>query len=388
MPPVTIPSRRPDVDVAVITTAALPWRTGPAYLSLWHACGLAGLGYRVAFGVPWIPQSAQHRFWGAPTFATQADHAAWLADEARRLGCPALPETFSYRGHGSRALRSIVPLQDVFRAAPPARTIVLEEPEHLCWYPWTRPRRRLDARTVMGVVMTNSASYVQASGLPGARLAARAVTRVHRHLIRRHTDWVVPLSPAVADVAAGHPIRQARITGVVPAYAAVAPVTPDTVGAYFLGRLVWDKGLETVIEVARRTDLAIDVFGDGPDGDAIRAMARERRAPVRFRGPCAAPWTELPRYRVFLNPSLSEVLCTATADALVAGRHVVLADCPANEPFRPYPNAHFFSGPDGAVAALRQAMATPPEAPDRVRRDFDWPTACRTLAGLWERPGD
>jgi digalactosyldiacylglycerol synthase len=93
-------------------------------------------------------------------------------------------------------------------------------------------------------------------------------------------------------------------------------------------------------------------------------------------------------YRVFLNPSLSEVLCTSTAEALVAGRHVVLPDCPANVPFRRYPNAHFFSDLDGAVAAMRRAMVESPEPPDAVRHDFDWRNACRTLASLLTESGE
>ncbi|MEQ8818440.1 MAG: glycosyltransferase [Thalassobaculum sp.] len=375
-------------DVAVVTTAALPWRTGPAYLSLWHACGLAEMGLRTAYVVPWVGIAGQNRLWGRPDFATPAVHAEWLAGEAARLGCPPLPDVFHYRAHGSALLRSIVPLQDVFAAVPPTDVVVLAEPEHLCWYPFTRPRRRVAAKTVAGLIMTNYEHYLHGQFPPALRGLAPLVTRIHRSLVRRHTDWVVPLSPAVADVAAGHPTRQARVTGVLAPYARVPPVRPGSGGAYFIGRLVWDKGLETVIDVARRLDLPVDVLGDGPDAAAIRGLARDRAAPVRFLGVSPAPWEQLPDYRVFLNPSVSEVLCTATADALVAGRHVVMADCPANQPFRPYPNAHFFTDIEGAVATMRRAMAEQPDRPDAVRRDFDWRNACRTLASLWADSGE
>ncbi len=232
--------------------------------------------------------------------------------------------------------------------------------------------------------MTNYAYYVGQTGLPGARWLGRQVTRFHRRLVRRHTDFAVPVSPAVAEVTLGHPSRAAQVTGVFAGYAEVPPVLPGRGGACFLGRLVWEKGLETVIEVARRTGRTIDILGDGPDGAAIRARAREVSAPLRFLGATTAPWERLGDYRVFLNPSLSEVLCTATAEALVAGRHVVLSDCPANEPFRRYPNTHFFATAEEAADALERAMAEPPLPPEAARRDFDWRTACRTMAGLWE----
>jgi len=372
-----------NVDVAVITSAALPWRTGPAYLSLRQAAGLRALGLRVSYVAPWVPPRAQAWLWGAPRFVTASEHATWLTAEAQAMTGGPAPTVLHYRGHASRRLRSIVPVQDVFGVVPSARAVILAEPEHLCWFPRTRPRRAVEARTVLGLVMTNYGHYIRHSGIPGANGLAHLAMLGHRRLIRAHTDIVVPLSPVVADVTVGHPgLVEARATGVLADYARVPPVTPETRGVYFLGRLVWDKGLAEVIALAGRTGIAIDIRGDGPDGAAIRAHARRTGAPVRFLGASAAPWTHMRDDRVFVNPSRSEVLCTATADALVAGRHVVLADCPANMPFAAYPNAHRFSDLDGAVIALSHALRTPPAPPDAVRRDFDWERACARLAAL------
>ncbi len=378
------------MDVSVITTASLPWRTGPAYLSLWQAAGLAAQGLRVAYGFPWIPPTAQRRLWQSPVFQTPEAQAAWLAEEALRLGCPAAPTAFfPYRGLYSRRLRGIVPGEDIFGAGPAAHVMLLAEPEHLCWFPATRPRRRVAARHVIGLVMTNYGYYVARSLPAPLRWLSRVVEGGHRVLIRRHTDLIIPLSPAVSLPDLNHPVRDARVTGVLPSYAAVPPVTAETRGVYFLGRLVWDKGLAEVIDMAAHLDLPIDIYGNGPDEEAIRRRADDRRAPVRFLGPSGSPWTVLPDYRVFFNPSLSEVLCTATADALVAGRHVVLPDCPANEPFLRYPNAHGYRTPEEAVRAMQTALATQPEPPTAIRHDFDWQNACRTLRSLWEGgPGD
>jgi digalactosyldiacylglycerol synthase len=76
-----------------------------------------------------------------------------------------------------------------------------------------------------------------------------------------------------------------------------------------------------------------------------------------------------------------------TAEALVAGRHVVLPDCAANRPFLRYPNAHPYGDLEGAVKALNVALTTAPESPHAARRDFDWSTACQTLMNLWEGVG-
>ena len=297
--------RMRDFDVTVMTTAAPPWLTGPAYISLWQACGLAELGFRVAYVVPWVPPAGQSLLWQGQVFATPQDQLAWLSAEIRRMGRPVVPALFHYRGHASKFLRSIVPLEDVFRAAPPARVHVLTEPEHLCWYPGATPRRHVDAETVLGVVMTSYDSYIRRHGGPAAWIGAPLVRQLHRFLIRRHTDWTVPVSPAAEGITSGHPVRLGRVTGVLPDYAEVTPVEPGQGGVYFLGRLVWDKGLSTVVEVSRRMNLPLEVLGEGPDGDAIRAMARDLAAPVKFLGPTREPWTLLHRYRVFFNPSLS-----------------------------------------------------------------------------------
>lgn len=375
---------RYEFDVTVVTTATLPWLTGPAYLSLHQVIGLTRLGYRVAYGVPWVEAADQEWLWGTPKFGSRAEHHEWLLREAQALGCEAPLEIFYYRAKVSHLLRSIVPWQDVIAAAPPSRNLVMIEPEHLTWWLFSTPRPAADFERIIGVVMTNYGYYIARKPYPGARFVALWAKWLHRFLIRRHTDLAIPISPAVADVTEGHPGREARVTGVYGGYSNVPPVTGTTRGAYFIGRLVWEKGLETVIDVARLSGHAIDVIGSGPDEVAIRAMAERRAAPVRFLGPTAEAWRCLTDYRVFLNPSPSEVLCSTTAEALVAGRHVVLYDCPANEPFRRYPNTHFFSDTEGALAGVQRALSEAPEAPDLARREFDWLHACRTLAAFWE----
>ena len=136
------------------------------------------------------------------------------------------------------------------------------------------------------------------------------------------------------------------------------------------------------MEIARRCRRPIDVIGGGRDEAAFRALASSRNAPLTFFGPNRRFWDDIGQYRVMVNPSRSEILCTATADALVSGRHVVLPDCPGNLPFKDYPNAHFYDDLDGAVAALEHAVDTQPAPPVAARRDFDWIRACERLAEL------
>lgn len=370
------------VDIVVLTTAALPWRTGPSIFSLWHAGGLAALGHRVAYGVPWLAAPSQKRLWGQVLFQTRDDQARWLRAEAQRLGVPPLPEIFFFDGVFSRSMFSIFITEDAFAAAPPARAVLVQEPEHFGWLPVTSPRRRIAAERVVGIVMTNYGYYIRRPGRPDRALFATLVERTHRKLMRQFTDVVVPLSPALDLRGLEDMVQQRQVTGVLRAFAEVPPVADETRGVYFLGRLTWDKGGRDLIDAARRLDLPVDVYGEGPDEAAIRSAATAAGAPLRFRGGTASPWEVMRDYRVFFNPSLSEVLCSTTAEALVAGRHVVLPRCPANEPFYDLPNVHLYDTQAQMDAALRHARAAPVTPPTTARARFDWEAVCRSVADL------
>ncbi len=382
MPAAPLPKARdqvPPVDIVILTSAALPWRTGPSLFSVWHAGGLAALGYKVAYGLPWLGAASQKRLWGEVLFHSPDDQAAWTRAEARRLGVPPLPEIFFFKGVFSKTMFSIFITEDAFAAAPPAKAILIQEPEHFRWLPVSSSRRRMKADTVLGIVMTNYGHYIRRRGRPDLALFARMVEWNHKRLMRAYTDIIVPLSPAI-DLGGLEDILQWRqVTGVLDAFAQVPPVPAGNRGIYFLGRLTWDKALDEVVEAAAHLDEPIDIYGDGPDADAIRRMAAKTGSPARFLGPTASPWEVMADYRVFFNPSLSEVLCSTTAEALVAGRHVVLPACPANQPFYDLPNVHVYRTKAQALDALRRAMTADIAPPDEARRRFDWTTVCRSL---------
>ncbi len=367
-------------DAVVLTSAALPWMTGPSFISLWHACGLAALGYKVVYMLPWLDGASQERLWGARRFADFDEQVEWLRAEAGDLGCPDLPECRPYRGTYMARLKSIVPMQDVYRAAPSARSLIASEPEHLCWYPFTRGRKHIRADRTLGLSMTDYETYIRSSDIPAPRRVAQLVSYLHGRAVRLRIDLPLSLSPALAFPGVNMPVE--RITGVSRGYAHVPPVAPDIRGVYFLGSFLWEKGLSDLVQIAKRAEQPMDVIGGGPDEAAFRNLVQQENAPLTVKAPNARFWKDIGRYRVMLNPSKSEVLCTATADALVAGRHVVLPNCPGNVPFSAYPNAHFYKDLDGAITALRQFVASDPVPPEAARRDFDWMQACRKLAEL------
>jgi glycosyltransferase involved in cell wall biosynthesis len=112
-----------------------------------------------------------------------------------------------------------------------------------------------------------------------------------------------------------------------------APPTPIRVA--FFGRLAEEKGIEVLLSAMRalgRTDrLALDIYGDGPQREAIQtALASEPAlASVRFCGTVAygAPLFELLRtYSYVVVPSLSDEQPRIVYDAYSQGVPVIASD--------------------------------------------------------------
>ena len=137
-------------------------------------------------------------------------------------------------------------------------------------------------------------------------------------------------------------------------------------GAYFLGKVLWAKGHRLLVEYlllerARGSKLThVDIYGKGEDLEEVVQHVTDAQLDISFFGATDHASPRLREYKVFINPSESEVLSTTTAEALAMGKFVVIQKHPSNDFFLQFRNTLVYETPDEFLQQLAHALATNP----------------------------
>ncbi|XP_021892437.1 digalactosyldiacylglycerol synthase 1, chloroplastic [Carica papaya] len=261
---------------------------------------------------------------------------------------------------------------------------ILEEPEHLNWY--HHGKRWTDKfNHVVGIVHTNYLEYIKRE--KNGAFQAFLVKHINNWVTRAYCHKVLRLSAATQDLPKS---VICNVHGVNPKFLKIGEkIAADrelgqqafSKGAYFLGKMVWAKGYRELIDLLskHKSDLdgfKLDVFGNGEDAHEVQSMARKLDLNLNFLKGRDHADDSLHGYKVFINPSVSDVLCTATAEALAMGKFVVCADHPSNEFFRSFPNCLTYKTSEDFVAKVKEALASEPQplTPEQ-RYNLSWEAA-------------
>ena len=378
---------------------------------------------KVTLLVPWLSASDQERIYpNGLRFETPDEQEAYVRSwVANRVGFEPQFKLRFYAGRYAPDYGSILPVGDLASVVPSheADVAVLEEPEHLNWYHhgerWTRRFHH-----VVGIVHTNYLEYARRE--QQGTLKAAMLRYVNAWVCRTQCHKVVKLSGAVQDLprettcfvhgvspkflSVGDEVRR-RIEETRAAAASAATntaaattnlandddtssLTADATadqnpvfakGCYFIGKVLWGKGYTELVnnlitDKASHggTTIPFDVYGSGPDLDAVAAAAANAGLPMTFFGARDHGDESLHDYKVLVNPSLSDVVATTTAEALAMGKFVVVAKHPSNEFFSTFPNALLFDDEASFSAAVRRALAEEPQPlspEDRARLTWE-----------------
>ena len=365
----------------VVTTAVPPWYTGTAINPIQRAKALASKGWQVTLVFPWLePKQQPLVFPSNQIFQHQAVLARWLQHEFE-IG---QVRVRFYPASWSRVWRSLFPSGRFARHIPSCDLLVLEEPEHLAlWRPWLRLRQTSRFGRVVGILHTHYAFYLQArADRPGLRWMATHLTLYLNWVTARNCHQTIRLSAAVEGPANS---CVANVHGVDARFFTQDP-HPHPDGVYFIGKLIWEKGLREMVDLlSTHRPVQLHLFGTGPSEvlKELSEMAPRQGVDLILHGPTATPWEDLRPLKVFINCSRSEVLCTATAEALAMGKFVLVPRHPSNSPFERHPNCLVYETPQSFAQLLTFAMATQPQPVDSARI-FSWDTATERLLHIIE----
>ncbi|PON63137.1 Glycosyl transferase [Parasponia andersonii] len=375
--------------VAIVTTASLPWMTGTAVNPLFRAAYLAeSAKQNVTLLVPWLCKSDQELVYpNSLTFSSPEEQEMYIRNWLEeRVGFRANFKISFYPGKFSKERRSIIPAGDTSQFIPSkdADIAILEEPEHLNWY--HHGKRWTDKfNHVVGVVHTNYLEYIKRE--KNGALQAFFVKHINNWVTRAYCHKVLRLSAATQDLPKS---VICNVHGVNPKFLKIGEKIASerelgqkafSEGAYFLGKMVWAKGYRELIDLLakHKNDLdgfKLDVFGNGEDAHEVQSTAKKLDLNLNFMKGRDHADDSLHRYKVFINPSVSDVLCTATAEALAMGKFVVCADHPSNEFFRSFPNCLTYKTSEDFVAKVKEALENEPQplTPEQ-RYNLSWEAA-------------
>ncbi|KAF5733015.1 Digalactosyl diacylglycerol deficient 2 isoform 1 [Tripterygium wilfordii] len=374
--------------IAIFTTASLPWMTGTAVNPLFRAVYLAKDGERkVTLVIPWL--SLKHQLLVYPnniTFRSPSEQEKYVRQWVEEsTGFISGFNIKFYPGKFAVDKRSILAVGDISEAIPDeeADIAVLEEPEHLTWFHHGK-RWKTKFRLVIGIIHTNYLEYVKREKNV---MQAFLLKYVNSWLVSIYCHKVIRLSAATQDYPRS---IVCNVHGVNPKFLNIGEKKIEqqhrgspafTKGAYYIGKMVWSKGYKELLKLLHDhqeelSGLAVDLFGNGEDSDQVKEAAKKLELMVRVYPGRDHADPQFHDYKVFLNPSTTDVVCTASAEALAMGKIVVCANHPSNDFFRQFPNCQTFDDGNGFVNATSMALAEEPaQLTDTERYELSWEAA-------------
>ncbi|KAJ4744492.1 hypothetical protein LUZ62_012190 [Rhynchospora pubera] len=377
--------------VAIFTTASLPWMTGTSVNPLFRAAYLVGHGHgdrEVTLVIPWLSLSDQVLVYpNGVTFDSPPEQESfvrrWIEE---RVDFKPEFEIKFYPAKFSTELRSIIPVGDITDCIPDEEVdvAVLEEPEHLNWYHHGRKWKH-KFRRVIGVVHTNYLEYVKRE--KNGKIIALFLRYMNSWVTRIYCHKIIRLSAATQDLPRS---IVCNVHGVNPKFLEVGRAKCAQLqrgeaafkkGAYYIGKMVWNKGYKELLDLLSKHEdeldgLQLDLFGSGEDSDAVRQTAEKLQLLVKVHPGRDHADKLFHDYKVFLNPSTTDVVCTTTAEALAMGKIVICANHPSNEFFKQFPNCRIYNDESEFVKLTVAAISDEP-APmtEDVLRKLSWEAA-------------
>ncbi|MBA0652639.1 hypothetical protein Goklo_019886 [Gossypium klotzschianum] len=350
--------------------------TGTAVNPLFRAAYLAKDGERkVTLVIPWLSLKDQKLVYpNNTTFGSPSEQESFIRQwlEERTAFISGFAIRF-YPGKFAVDKRSILPVGDISEIIPDeeADIAVLEEPEHLTWFHhgkrW-KTKFRLVILREKKLKNRGRAGREKKAEFPCLHvIRLSAATQYYPRSIICNVHGVNPkfLEIGKERFEQQHSCNHQAFTK----------------GAYYIGKMIWNKGYGELLQLLNNhqkelAGLEIDLYGNGEDSDQVKEAANKLKLTVRVHPGRDHADPLFHDYKVFLNPSTTDVVCTTTAEALAMGKIVVCANHPSNDFFKQFPNCRIYDDDNGFVEATCKALSEEPvPLTDAQRYELSWEAA-------------
>jgi len=127
--------------------------------------------------------------------------------------------------------------------------------------------------------------------------------------------------------------------------------------------------------------LDFEKIKDNLDFDVPKSLHEYRKKPIPATFPGRVDHALLKQqHKIFVNPSITEVLCTTTAEALAMGKFVIIPKHHSNTFFTKFPNCLAYRNKFEFVANVRWALSHEPEPlTPELAFEFTWEAATERL---------
>ncbi len=391
------------MNISIITTAALPWLTGTSINPLLRAAYLSK-DYTVEIVFPEClnaTQICQSELLKQDDIirisydylSNSLSNASWCRDNLTINFYPTLYQPIS---------NSLYPHESITNYPFAGDILILEDPIQLMANPsmmpdlgsLLQPPLKQKHKLVIGVNHTNVFFFISAvtSNYFQQKVWRYGLEFFAKLLFNYHCDLTINLSPVLPAL---HEKSYTRNVNGVHEKFFKAGQTKELAGNYYIGKFASTKNAHLLPQWAVNYQIPIHVYGRVVDfSNKLPYSLRQKyttqlnQALENCRSPYVAwhdrtlqPEIDLARYKTFINPSLSEVLCTATAEALAMGKFAVLPDHPSNLFFKQFKNALFYQEESEAIQLIRKTASLVP-AYDPALLHLSWVQANKRLLSI------
>ncbi|MCL1127949.1 glycosyltransferase [Shewanella surugensis] len=352
-------------SIYIITTASLPWRTGTSINPLYRSICLAKMENNVTLLLPWLNRKSQQQLYHQE-FKSTSELVSFINEEIKDSKLINI-EFYQARLITLSGLQSIYPKERIDRIIPFCETLIIEEPERLLLLTLFK-RLKFNPNNIIGVIHTNYDYFLIKHYPKWVRNVLRLYTTF---LMNKYCHRIIHLSKVTQKTFNNGEILP--INGVRKEYFSTLHLSKPDTSVYFIGKVIWEKGFKELIDLMSyaNLNLTIDCYGNGHNKQQIIQYANKNNVNLNIHSTITHPAHDLQRYKIFINPSYSEVLCTTTLEAIAMGKWVLIPKHISNDYFYQFKNVLVYDDNKSFKLLLTKAIKSP--APlDPTTQKLEW----------------